>query len=141
MADIIVAGHGNFASGILSSARLIAGDTSDIIGIDFLESYSTEKLKQIIKEAVNQISDEVIILTDLAGGSPYNVSVMIKMEHTDKNIEVIAGINLPILLSCIFGREGIQAKELAETVVTDGKDSICSFALKAMVKAEEEEGI
>ena len=72
MVGIIVSGHGNFASGLLSTLKLIAGEQENVVGIDFIDGQGSDELKNNIKEAINNFEDEVFILTDLAGGTRIN---------------------------------------------------------------------
>lgn len=98
MIGIIVTGHANFASGIISSLKLIAGNVKCIESVDFLQTDSTDDLENNLRKAVNILSEceGIIILCDLMGGSPFKSSVMISQET--KNCRVIYGTNLPLLL-------------------------------------------
>ena len=49
MVGIIVSGHGNFASGLLSTLKLIAGEQENVIGIDFIDGQGSAELKNNIK--------------------------------------------------------------------------------------------
>ena len=146
MNGFLVTGHGNFASGILSSMELVAGEQEYVLGVDFLKSYSTQDLKVKLLEAVSALRqgcDSIIILTDLKGGSPFNVSVTLKMEEHQLPIEVISGTNFPMLLSGVFGREGAAVKNLAQSMVEDGQSGIDTFVFSSSEKKvdEEEDGI
>ena len=116
MVGIIVSGHGNFASGLLSTLKLIAGEQENVVGIDFIDGQGFE--------------DEVFILTDLAGGSPFTNSVLLKQELTDKNIEVISGTNIPMLLEVVLGRDNVELKDLIKTATEAGTKGINIFELK-----------
>ncbi|MDF2557567.1 MAG: fructose transporter subunit [Bacillales bacterium] len=143
MIGIIVTGHGNFASGLLSTVKLIAGEQEYLIGIDFLEENSTDELSQNIKEAIHTLGDDVVIFTDLAGGSPFNQSVKLKMEMKDKNIEVLSGTNFPMLLESLFTRTGMSASDLAKQAIESGRAAIHAFNPQAFVEFEtsDEDGI
>ena len=52
MVGIIVSGHGNFASGLLSTLKLIAGEQENVVGIDFIDGQGSDELKNNIKEAI-----------------------------------------------------------------------------------------
>lgn len=130
MVGFLVTGHGNFATGILSSVELVAGEQENVIGVDFLKSYSTDDLKSKLTEAIMALQhkcEEIIIFTDLKGGSPYNVSVTIKMDQQKLSLEVICGTNFPMLLTGIFQREGITAQKLAETLIQEGRTGVDRF--------------
>lgn len=130
MVGIIVSGHGNFVSGLLSTLKLIAGEQENVVGIDFIDGQGSDELKNNIKEAINNFEDEVFILTDLAGGSPFTNSVLLKQELTDKNIEVISGTNIPMLLEVVLGRDNVELKDLIKTATEAGTKGINIFELK-----------
>ena len=143
MVGIIVTGHGNFASGLLSTVKLIAGEQEKLIGVDFLEENSTEVLSQNIEEAIRALGQDVVIFSDLAGGSPFNQSVKLKMEMTDKNIEVVSGTNFPMILESLFTRNGLSANDLANQVIISGRAAISTFKMQEVVEIEpnDEDGI
>lgn len=142
MIGIIVTGHGGFATGILSTLKLIAGNQEEVLGVDFPEEYSVEMLQGSLREAVNALGHEIIIFTDLEGGSPYNKSVEIKVGCEEKVIEVIAGTNFPMLLTGAMGREGVGMEGLLGEIMEMGASSITRFVLAPRKHIEtEEEGI
>lgn len=99
MIGIIVTGHGSFATGITSGLKLLAGETEYYEAVDFLPEDSVEALTEKLLRAVEALSglEGILILTDIAGGSPFNVSLKLKLTRTEA-IEVIGGTNLPVLL-------------------------------------------
>lgn len=99
MINIVIATHGNYADGVLSAIHMIVGENKNIT---CLNAYTKEKhLKSAITSYFLNITkkDEVIILTDLFGGSvnqqfmPYS-----KQEH----VYVITGFNLALLLEIVM---------------------------------------
>ena len=75
MIGIILTGHGNFASGLISSVDLIAGKQENVIGIDFTQNDNTKTLEEKMTIAINNFENDIIILCDLAGGSPFKTAV------------------------------------------------------------------
>ena len=53
MIGLIVTGHGNFASGLTSSLKLIAGEPKNYVAVDFLESYSVDDLERELTKALD----------------------------------------------------------------------------------------
>lgn len=141
MIGILVTGHGKFASGLLSSLKLIAGEHEKIIGIDFLEEHGTEILRENLKDALKSLGDEVLVLADLAGGSPYMNAVMMKQDLKNKKVEVVSGVNLPMLLEIALGREDTNILNLAKNAEIAGKDSISVFKFKDKKDEIIEDGI
>lgn len=139
MIGLIVSGHGNFASGILSSIKLIAGDQEKVIGVDFEQGKGSEELKTNIENGIKELDcSEILVLTDLAGGSPFNVSSLISENINDKDIKVIAGTNLPMLLEVSLMRDGVTLDELIETAKSSGSTGIKEYGRKKIQKESED---
>lgn len=143
MTGILITGHGNFSSGLLSAVRLLASDQKLVAGVDFLEEQSTDTLKQNLSAKINELGESILIIADLQGGSPYNVAVNLKTECAVKNIEVIAGGNLPMVLTSVFERDDKPLNELAEKVISNGIRGIKQFELvkRADIQQELSDGI
>lgn len=138
MIGLIITGHGNFATGLGSSLKLIAGEPANVKYVDFEESHSVAVLKENLNNALDALKDcdGVLILSDLLGGSPFKTSVECKFERNDHQIEVVAGTNFPLLVTCatMSGMFG-SAAELADAAIFEGKNGMLRFEL---VMEEEE---
>lgn len=95
MNNIILVGHGNFATGLESAVKLILGNSEKLVAIDFIASMSREELKSKVESKLGD--EQNIILTDVLGGTPFNVSA----ELVNENTKVIYGTNLGILLEIV----------------------------------------
>ena len=93
MIGLVVTGHGHFADGLHTSAKMIAGDSEFIKYVNFEDGMSTETLAEKLGEAYNALAscDGIVVLSDLPGGSPFKTAVEVAMTHADKKIEVVAG--------------------------------------------------
>ena len=100
MVGILVTGHGHFATGLGSSLKLITGITENVALVDFEADHSTETLTENISKAMDELKncEGILVLSDLAGGSPFKCAVECKFARPDQKIEVIAGTNLPMLV-------------------------------------------
>ena len=139
MVGLIVTGHGNFATGLLSSLKLIAGEQENLIGVDFTVDDNTETLEVNLRNAINTLGEEIVVLSDLAGGSPFKVSVVLSQQLQDKKIRVISGTNLGMILEVSLCREGMAADELVDFAINSGKSAIKAFEIKVEEETEEDE--
>lgn len=142
MVGFLITGHGNFASGIISAVKLVVGSTNRLIGVDFPESYSTDELAEKLLDGLAKLQkkyNEILILTDMAGGSPYNQSVMIKMENPQLQMEVISGSNFPMVIAGIFEGEAMTLNELTHSLITKGRESIDCFVAASPIKTTKNE--
>lgn len=142
MIGLIVTGHGNFASGLTSSLKLIAGEPKNYVAVDFLESYSVEDLERELNKAFDELKDceGILVLSDLGGGSPFKTAVM--TGYPKGNVEVIAGSNLPMLIEVNMGRQFIEdLNTLTEMAVNTGKNQVVRYEFKPVVQEEPTDGI
>ena len=144
MVGILITGHGHFATGLASSLQLITGITENVALVDFEADHSTDTLKANLHAAMDSLKDcdGILVLSDLAGGSPFNNASMCMAERPDQRIEVLAGTNLPMVIE---GASMMAAYddplELAETLIPTGKDYIVRFELVKHEDEADEDGI
>ena len=74
MVGIVIASHGEFASGILQSGQMILGEQENVKACTLMPSDSPENIKAKMEEAIASFDnkDEVLFLIDLWGGTPFN---------------------------------------------------------------------
>jgi len=122
MRKFLIATHGTFAAGIKSSLEMITGSTDNL----FLIQAYTDGNKSIVEE-LNKVldnihsEDELIIFTDLAGGS---ITSQILQQGMKENVYIIAGVNLPLLLDIILSDPDKPVIEVIETGITNARDQI-----------------
>lgn len=141
MIGLIIVGHGEFAKGINSAIELVAGEQKLVEVVPFLQNHSTDDLKINIEKALKKMAtEEVLIFTDIPGGSPFKAAVELSM--TREGIEVIAGTNVPMVMEILFDREGTNLIEVRNKAMDAGKQQIVTFEMKEEVENEiEEDGI
>ena len=144
MIGIVVTGHGLFAEGMHSSAKMIAGENENIKYVCFKEGMGLEELSEQLSAAYNELAacDGIVVLSDLPGGSPFNTAVQCSMGHPDKKIVVLSGTNLPMIItaSTMLSFES-DPMALAEELMFEGKDNVVRFELAVREEVEEEDGI
>lgn len=104
MIKLILITHGNFAEGIFHSAQVITGDIDNISIFSLNPGDSVSELSDNIQSSLEEIStsQNILILTDILGGSPTNIAVSHLMSY---NFECLTGLNLPMLLEAILTRQ------------------------------------
>ena len=108
---IIITGHNNFASGILSSLNMIAGVKDNIYAVDFLSTDNDTSLEDKFKKIINDNKDREILFTcDLMGGTPFKVAS--KLAFTSDSYEVVTGINLGGLIDTSMKLDKMSIEEL-----------------------------
>lgn len=135
---IVLVGHGHFATGIYSSLQLIAGNQENVEAIDFVEGMSADELKQKILLAISN-EEEVLILSDLLGGSPFKVSSTIMGENPAKTMNVLSGLNLAMLMEAVFARMAHSFDEVVNKSVVAAQGGVVNGKELFSTDAEEEE--
>ncbi|MBN2000071.1 PTS sugar transporter subunit IIA [candidate division KSB1 bacterium] len=116
--------HGPIGDAIIQASRTILGIDDGLHALDVTEM-SVDEITQRLKSIVNspeRREQGVIIMASLLGGSCWNVSAAVAKEM--KNIEVVSGVNLPMVLSFMTKRDKMPLKELAQVLVNDGHRSV-----------------
>ena len=142
MIGLVVTGHGHFADGLHTSARMIAGENELVRYVNFEDGMSTETLAEKLNEAYAELAkcDGIVVLSDLPGGSPFKTAVEASMGHPDKQIIVLSGTNLPMIItaSTMLSFES-DPQALADELLFEGKDNVVRFELAVREEVEEEE--
>lgn len=143
MIGLIISGHGNFASGLRTSIKLIAGEPCNVEYVDFEETDSTETLKEKYYASLKNLNncDGILALSDLAGGSPFKTLVEVKTE-IEKSMEVVGGTNLPMALEISMTKDIIDdVSSLSESAIEVGKRGVVKFEFIVHEYIECEDGI
>ena len=120
---IILVGHGKFGSSILHTAESIIGPQSDCVSISVDIAHAVEDVIRRLNDAARLLDkgQGVIVLTDMFGGTPTNLALSLLSQH---QVEVITGMNLPMLLKVLENRDRIPLAELANMAHDSGKAGI-----------------
>jgi PTS system mannose-specific IIA component len=125
MIGVIVITHGTLSEQLLATASLIMGEAKDVFAVSFTARESLENLKQKAAAAIdNYRSDGCLVLTDIMGGSATNVCVELMK---NEKVEVLTGVNLPMILEALSYRESADLKTLATRVQASGVKSIINL--------------
>ena len=106
MIGVIVATHSRLAQELLQAAEMIIGSFPLVEPISIDRSTSVDVARQQMQasfERVGADGDGVMILTDMFGGTPTNISADFLVAG---QVEILTGVNLPMLLKCINARGG-----------------------------------
>lgn len=124
MIGVLIVTHHNLAEALLSTCVLILGGQEGIMAVSLEPDASPEDSRQLIANALAQLDngDGVMILTDMFGGTPSNLSLsFLKNEQ----VEVITGVNLPMLIKLAqLRQEKLNLQELALALKQSGQKGI-----------------
>ena len=119
----VLISHGQFANELLSAAEQVVGEIPHIAAVSIGWHDNVEVAQGEIERAMKGVSGGkgVLLLTDMFGGTPTNIAAMfIKQDE----VEVITGVNLPMVVKLASQNKEITLAELAAQVEEQGKASI-----------------
>ena len=120
MIGIVVVCHGQVAGELVNAARNIVGDVPAIAAVSIAWTDDMTAARDKIERALAEVGGgDVLILTDMFGGTPTNVS----LPFLSASVEIVTGVNLPMLIKLIGLREG-DLLEVARVVRDQGKGAI-----------------
>jgi mannose PTS system EIIA component len=123
MTGIVVVAHFNLAREMVAATELIVGKQEQFAYVDIFPDEDVDKIKKKLTDALKSVDTGkgAIILTDMFGGTPSNISLSFLEEG---KVEVVTGTNLPMLIKLVTYRQGRDLSELATFIASYGKKNI-----------------
>ena len=123
MIGIVVATHGEFGNSLLSTLRMILGESPALVSApleaeDSMETYQAKVEKALA--AVDPAGEGALVLVDMLGGTPFNVALALA---TRRKVGVLTGVNLPMLIKALSHREE-DLEKLCSEVRDAARDGI-----------------
>ncbi len=124
MIGIVVISHGDMANGLLSSVEILNGKAENVTSLGLFPENSSDEFEEKLRETVRSVDtgDGILVLTDLNGGTTTNKALALALERND--MEVFAGINLPMLLEAIACREYTPMSDICEVLMEVAKETV-----------------
>jgi PTS system mannose-specific IIA component len=124
MIGLVIVTHSHLGEALIEAAEFIIGNKPEAtVAVSIDLKINAEILRKKITDAIKSVNHQkgIIIMTDMFGGTPSNLGYSFLEEG---RVEVISGINLPILIKAANAREKMGLIELAQCLETYGKRSI-----------------
>lgn len=123
MVGAVIIAHSFIGKELIATAEYFVGPMNGIAAVSINCKMEAFEARQIISETMKQVDQGggVLMLTDLFGGSPSNLAFSFLNKE---KVEVITGINLPMILTFWNKRESMGLRELAKNVQLSGRRSI-----------------
>jgi PTS system mannose-specific IIA component len=119
MIGIVVITHGGVAEELVNAARNIVGEIPAIAAVSIGWSDDPAAANAAIERGLAAVGGSALVLTDMFGGTPTNLSLPFLSEQ----VEIVTGVNLPMVIKASALREG-SLVEVARAVREQGKGSI-----------------
>lgn len=125
--NLILMSHGNLASALIESAKMILGDLSDydIVAMQVDDTFNDveEKLASLLDKHKDK---NILIMTDIYGGTPFNIAS--KFYRKNDNICLISGVNLDMVIEYFSSDMHDNTKKLIDELISVSKDSITLYS-------------
>jgi Phosphotransferase system, mannose/fructose-specific component IIA len=126
---VVVVTHGQLATELVNSAEMIVGDLPHFTAVSIGWHEDVDHAREEIGRAINRVGTiapgegerpSVLVLADMFGGTPANLAVT----YVNEDVEVITGVNLPMLLKLARPQEGKDLLTLAREMREHGRHAI-----------------
>lgn len=119
----VIVSHGQVATELVAAAETVVGDLSHIVAVSIGWHDDVEAAKNEIERAINSVSNGsgVIVMTDMFGGTPTNISAMFLKEG---EVEIVTGVNLPMVVKLASNSKEMPLADLAHEIEEQGKQAI-----------------
>ena len=119
----VIVSHGQVANELLAAAETVVGAQNHIAAVSIGWHDDVEMSKNEISRAIKQVSEGVgvLLLTDMFGGTPTNISAMFIKEN---ETEIVTGVNLPMVIKLASQNKQMTLAEMAKEVEAQGKQAI-----------------
>jgi mannose PTS system EIIA component len=144
MVGILIVSHGRLAEALVSSVQFLVGNMKKIRRVSIWPRDNEKSIRRRIQRKIAQVDegDGVLILTDILGGRPANLSLSFLGKH---RMEVVTGVNIPMLVTLSSYRSGMSLEDISRLVKKSGRRSIVlakgvlGWKSKAKAKAQSDE--
>lgn len=119
----MIVSHGQVATELVAAAETVVGDISHVVAVSIGWHDDVEAAKDEIERAIKNVSQGagVVLLTDMFGGTPTNISAMFLKED---EVELVTGVNLPMVIKLASNTKDVPLADLAREIEEQGKQSI-----------------
>lgn len=123
MIGIVIVTHGQLASELANAAEMIVGEIPHVTAVSIGWHDDVGDAREEIAEAIKRVDtgDGVLILTDMFGGTPSNLSLVFLEAG---KVEVLTGVNLPMIIKLASLRTARNPLEVAREMREQGREAI-----------------
>ncbi len=120
---VLIVAHYRLGEQLLQAARLIVPEAERFRSVAIEPKQSVEEMRTLIADALAEVEqgEGVLVLTDMFGGTPSNISLSFT---TERRVEVVTGVNLPMLIKLATLTEEKSLEELASFIREYGQRNI-----------------
>ena len=135
---IILLSHGPFAVSLLETSKMLFGDSENLAAFSLEEGDDIDQYRENFVETIQTFPKGSLILVDLFGGTPCN-QVMRYVQESGEVLEIVGGMNLPMLVNAVIAREEMRGKKFSLDTAENGKNGIYRIDVEGFLSDDEED--
>lgn len=135
---IILVSHGKLAKGMKDTVEMIAGQQENLEAYEAYENGTSDDsfINDLKESLASSKNDDVIVVTDVLGGSVNNEATQLLKDHP--NLTILTGMNLPLIITLVTTvNSGISDEKVSEAI-DEGKKGVLS--VNKLMTEEDDEG-
>lgn len=123
MVGLLIVSHCDVGKELLKAAELIMGRLDAVDSVSITVGTESQEIVKAVSDKIKALDQGsgVMVLTDMFGGTPSNVSFSFL---EDDRVEVLTGVNLPMVIAIVQERNALGMKELGKRALEEGRKSI-----------------
>lgn len=128
MKHLLIVSHAGFAGGIESALQMLLGSRAFVFSCGMEDGMGSDQFRAKLAEVIAPISayDEVVVLGDIAGGSPLKSAIAVLDDKgLAGNVMAFGGVNLAMAISALMGIEdGLPMDDIRDALLSDGVQAV-----------------
>ena len=123
MIGVVVVTHGQLATELVHAAETIVGDLPNFAAVSIGWHEDVQDAREAIAAAIDRVRQTggVLLATDMFGGTPSNLGITFLQQD---QVEIITGVNLPMLIKAASMKEAASLIEVARALREHGRNAI-----------------
>ena len=138
---VLMVSHGEFAPGLHTAVKMIAGDRENVFATSLKDGMAADEYAANVAKLLEQVTpeDKLVVLADIMGGSPLTTAMNVLAEKgLLANTKAFTGMNLPMALTVILAGEGLEGSDLSEAVLGETRTAVQEFVIPTDDEDEED---
>lgn len=119
---VLLVSHGNLSRSLIDSTEMLVGDTSGIDYLIFDKNMGIDELRDSFAEYLEEKDEELLIFTDIKGGTPFNVASILTNDM--EKVYIFYGMNLPMIVEAALYKDEFSMDELVKQIKSNIPDCI-----------------
>lgn len=119
---VLLVSHGDLSKSLIDSTEMLVGDTSGLDYMVFDKKMGIDELQELFVKYLEDNEEELLIFTDIKGGTPFNVASILTKDMD--NVNIFYGMNLPMVVEAALYKDTFSMVELVKQIKSNISECI-----------------